>query len=159
MARPTPAVMTPPAAPTAITVAAPPPPLASHSAPTPSAVALPEPPPWLPPTAFAAINAASAALSSAFDSQASPAPATPGPVAPPPSVSPPTGTTSPRTLLDLFPPAASRESTAPDRQSRESVAVPPPIAAVEPPRVAVKPRAFASPTPARVTTYETFYGL
>ena len=37
--------------------------------------------------------------------------------------------------------------------------MPPPIAAVEPPRVAVKPRAFASPTPARVTTYETFYGL
>jgi general secretion pathway protein A len=47
----------------------------------------------------------------------------------------------------------------PSLQVRENIAVPPPIAAVEPPRVAVKPRSFPSPTPARVTTYETFYGL
>jgi len=41
---------------------------------------------------------------------------------------------------------------------REVVAAPPPIAAVEPPRVAVKPRAFPAPAQPRAT-YETFYGL
>jgi type II secretory pathway predicted ATPase ExeA len=64
-------------------------------------------------------------------------------------------------LLDLFPPAASRGATAPSLPIRESTPPPPPIAAVEPPRVAVKPRAFpaqASVRPAPVT-YETFYGL
>ena len=41
---------------------------------------------------------------------------------------------------------------------REVVPAPPPIAAVEPPRVAVKPRAFPTPAQPRAT-YETFYGL
>lgn len=148
-----PAPLIPPSARTPITVAAPPPPLAAPSAPTPSAVGLPEPPPWLPPSAFGAINAASAALSAAFES---PAPAHASPA----SASPPPGDGLPRPLLEMFPPAASREATAPSLPLRETVPAPPPIAAVEPPRVAVKTRALpaAAPTPARAT-YETFYGL
>src|SRR5207253_643464 len=68
---------------------------------------------------------------------------------------------SPRTLLDLFPPAVVRETAAPGLPMRESTPAPPPIAALEPPRVAVKPRAFpaaATPRPP-AATYETFYGL
>jgi len=55
----------------------------------------------------------------------------------------------------------SREATAPSLPIRESVPAPPPIAAVEPPRVAVKPRAFPAPASPRpvLATYETFYGL
>jgi type II secretory pathway predicted ATPase ExeA len=49
----------------------------SIAAPPPSTVSLPEPPPWLPPNAFAAINAASEALATAFE------PASEPPVAPP----------------------------------------------------------------------------
>ncbi len=119
----------------------------------PSAVGLPEPPPWLPPTAFAAINAASAALTAAFDAPS-------GAIVPPPA--PVAGAASaagsPRTLLDLFPPAVSRDSTAPDLPLREPAA-PPPIAAVEPPRVAIKRRSYPAPAPQRAVTYETFYGL
>ena len=139
-----------------ITIAAPPPPLAAQSAPTPSAVSLPEPPPWLPPNAFAAINAASAALTAAFDG-----PSTITPPPPPAQPAPAGGAGSPRTLLDLFPPAASREATAPILPVREHVPAPPPIAAVEPPRVAVRQRPFPAPAPARPApvTYETFYGL
>ena len=140
-----------------ITIAAPPPPLAAQSAPTPSAVGLPEPPPWLPQSAFTAIAAASAALSAAFESPpAEPATAAtvPAPAAPALAAAP-----GPRTLLDLFPPAGSRESTAPDLPLRES-AVPPPIAAVEPPRVTIRRRAYPAPAPEpRAATYETFYGL
>ncbi len=124
--------------------------IAAHSAPTPSAIGLPEPPPWLPPSAFAAINAASTALSQAFD--APPA----APVAPPPV--PLSAGTGPRTLLDLFPPAVSLEATAPSLPMRDAAA-PPPIAATEPPRVAVRPRVFPAPAPPRGVTYETFYGL
>jgi general secretion pathway protein A len=150
VARVPPASMTPSPVATPITVAAPPPPLAAHSAPTPSAIGLPEPPPWLPPSAFAAINAASAALSQAFEAP-SPAPTAPAPVQLP-------ATAGPRTLLDLFPPAVSLESTAPSLPMRDS-AVPPPIAAIEPPRVAVRPRVFPAAAPPRGVTYETFYGL
>ncbi len=162
-ASPRPVTRTPPVAITPapvarpITIAAPPPPLAAHSAPTPSAVGLPEPPPWLPPTAFAAITAASEALSVAVAAQPfQPQPATSQPT---PRVAASAGA-SPRTLLDLFPPAASREATAPSLPVREHAA-PPPIAAVEPPRVAVRPRAFPAPASARTgeITYETFYGF
>jgi general secretion pathway protein A len=41
---------------------------------------------------------------------------------------------------------------------RDSTA-PPPIAAIEPPRVAVRPRVFPAAAPPRGVTYETFYGL
>jgi len=105
-----------------------------------------------------AITAASAALSEAFDSP-SPAPAAPVvPASLPSPIAQPSAPRSPRTLLDLFPPAASREATAPSLPVPETVAVPPPIAAVEPPRVSVKPRTFPAPTQARAS-YETFYGL
>jgi len=147
-----PAPLTPPPAVAApITIAAPPP-LAAQAAPTPSAVALPAPPPWLPQSAFAAISAASTALSEAFESPSTESPAAPGaPAAVPAAV-------GPRTLRDLFPPAASREATAPDLPLRDR-AVPPPIAAVAPPRVTVRRRADAAPAPPRGATYETFYGL
>jgi type II secretory pathway predicted ATPase ExeA len=120
-------------------------------------VSLPQPPPWLPPNAVAAINAASAALSAAFESP------TPLPVSPPPPQSAPApagGTGSPRTLLDLFPPTV-REATAPSLPISETTTTPPPIAAIEPPRVAVKPRVFPAPAQGRPApvTYETFYGL
>ena len=113
---------------------------------------MPEPPPWLPQSAFAAVNAASAALSAAFDSPS----AAPAPVTPAPDVAPVPG--APRPLLDLFPPATSRESTAPDLPLREA-GVPPQIAAVEPPRVAIKRRTYPAPAPTRGVTCETFYGL
>jgi len=119
----------------------------------PSAGSLPEPPAWLPPSAFAAINAASAALSAAFDSP-EPSTGSPPQQAPP---APAAGAGSPRTLLDLFPPAASREATAPNLPIREST--PPPIAAIEPPRVSVKARPFPAPARPAPVTYETFYGL
>jgi type II secretory pathway predicted ATPase ExeA len=154
VARVPPAPITPPPVVRPITIAAPPPPLAAHAAPTPSAVGLPEPPPWLPPSAVAAITAASAALTAAFESPfvaAAPAGAVSAPTAP--------ASGSPRTLLDLFPPAASRESTAPDLSLRDTLTVPPPIAAVEPPRVASKRRAYPAQTPPRGVTYETFYGF
>jgi len=130
---------------------APPPPLAAHSAPPPSAAGLPEPPPWLPPSAFAAITAASAALTATFDSPF--VAAAPGAAASVPAAG------SPRTLLDLFPPTASRASTAPELPVRDTTTAPPPIAAVEPPRVASKRRAYPAPAPARGVTYETFYGF
>ena len=128
-------------------------------------MALPAPPPWLPPSAFAAVSAASAALSAAFDSP-EPAPVfTPAPAyAPPPSPvlaaepAPAASGAAPRTLLDLFPPAASREATAPSLTLREPSA-PPSIAAIEPPRVATTRRAFPSAAPPPGATYETFYGL
>ena len=155
VARIAPAPTAPPPTVSPITIAAPPP-LSAPSASSTSAI-LPEPPPWLPPTAFAAINAASAALSAAFE---------PSPNAPPTSAPSPSsaGTAGPRTLLDLFPPAASRESTAPSLPVRDSVTLPPGIAAVEPPRVAIRTRAFPTPAPAPQkpspgATYETFYGL
>lgn len=112
----------------------------------------------MPPTAFAAINAASAALSAAFE------PAAPSQIAPPPPHAQPAaagGAGSPRTLLDLFPPAVSREATAPSLPLRDTAPAPPPIAAVAPPRVAVKPRVFPASAPVRPApvTYETFYGL
>src|SRR5256885_807777 len=105
--RPMPAPIAPQPTSAPISIAAPPPPLAAQSAPTPSSVNLPEPPPWLPASAFAAINAASEALSTAFESS-------PPEPAPPPRLPAQTGAPgSPRTLLDLFPPAVSRDSTAP----------------------------------------------
>src|SRR5439155_21825018 len=110
--------------------------------------------PWLPPTAFAAINAASEALSATFES----APASPT-IAASPSAGRPAG---PRALVDLFPPAASRESTTPSLPIRETATLPPRIAAIEPPRVTLRTPAFPAPAPARVesgVTYETFYGL
>ena len=127
-------------------------------APIPSAVNLPKPPPWLPPSAFAAISAASAALSAL-----EPAPDSPT-IAPSPAAGGPGGTASPRTLLDLFPPADSRAPNAPSLPVRETATPSPPIAGVEPPRVTVRTRAFQStaPAPSRSSdgrTYETFYGL
>jgi general secretion pathway protein A len=111
----------------------------------------------VPPTAAAAINAASAALSATFES---PAPSTieaPPPLAQPAQAS---GARSPRPLLDLFPLASSREVTAPGLPVRESTPAPPAIAALEPPRVAVKPRVPPSaPVRPAPLTYETFYGL
>src|SRR5207248_1863917 len=125
-----------------------------------SAVGLPAPPPWLPPSAFAAIDAASSALTNAFESPsvaAAPAPALALPIAPAAGSPPVAG--APRTLLDLFPPAASRASTAPDLPLHDTTTAPPPIAAVAPPRVAIKRRAYPAPAPPRGATYETFYGL
>jgi type II secretory pathway predicted ATPase ExeA len=151
-ARVPPAPITPAPVARPITIATPPPPLAAHPAPPPSAIGLPEPPPWLPPSAFSAINAAAVALSQAFDSPST-APAAPA-AAPTHAPAAP----GPRTLLDLFPPAVSFESTAPSLPVREHAA-PPPIAAIEPPRVAVRPRHFPAAAPPRGVTYETFYGL
>jgi general secretion pathway protein A len=144
-----------------ISIAAPPPPLAAQSAPTPSAASLPEPPPWLPPTAFAALSAASAALSAAFELQPSGPSVAPSSVAAPPAAALAQAATagSARTLLDIFPPTVSRESTAPVLPAPDSLA-PPRIAAVEPPRVAVRPRTVPAPAQARGgVTYESFYGL
>jgi general secretion pathway protein A len=66
---------------------------------------------------------------------------------------------APRTLLDLFPPAVSREATAPSLPLRETGVPPPSIAAVEPPRITVARRAFPTAAPEPGVTYETFYGL
>ncbi len=121
---------------------------------------LPAPPPWLPPSAFAAVSAASAALSAAFDSPG-PAPAPMYAPPPPPVLAEPAASASgaaPRTLLDLFPPATSRESTAPSLTLRDASA-PPSIAAIEPPRVPTTRRTFPSAAPLPGVTYETFYGL
>jgi type II secretory pathway predicted ATPase ExeA len=128
--------------------AAPPP---AQPRPARSVIGLPEPPPWLPPSAFAAINAASAALSEAFDSPSSESAA--APVPPPPAGGPRT-----RTLLDLFPPAVSRGSTAPGPPPPGNAA-PPPLTTIEAPRVAARPRHLPPAAPPRAVTYETFYGL
>jgi len=152
IARVPPARITPQPVARPISIAAPPPPLAAHSAPTPSAVGLPEPPPWLPPSAFAAINAASAALSAAFESPSA------APTAAVAASAPAGAAGGPRTLLDLFPPAESRESTAPSLPMRDSAA-PPAIAAVEPPRIAIRRRTYPAPAQPGSATYETFYGL
>jgi len=77
-------------------------------------------------------------------------------LAPPPP--PAAGAPGPRTLLDLFPPATTRESTAPDLPLRDSAVAPPPMAAVEPPRVTVKRRVYPASAQPR-GAYETFYGL
>ena len=147
----------PPAAP----AHTPPPAPVARSAPPlplPPGISLPQPPPWLPPSAFAAVSAASAALSAAFDApESAPEPT----YATPPALAPPTPGVAggaPRTLLDLFPPAASREATAPSLSLRETSA-PPSIASMEPPRIAVARRTFPTAAPAPDATYETFYGL
>ncbi len=116
---------------------------------SPSSVGGAKPPAWLPPSAVAAISAASAALSAAFDSPQPPAPASSSAPPPPPD--------TPRPLLDLFPPVASRQATAPSLPVGEPLA-PPRIAAVGPPRVASRPRAVP-PVSAPRAAYETFYGL
>jgi type II secretory pathway predicted ATPase ExeA len=135
-------------------VARPAPPL-----PLPPGISLPQPPPWLPPSAFAAVSAASAALSAAFDSpESDPEPAY---ASPPPALAPQAPGVAggaPRTLLDLFPPAVSRDATAPSLSLRETSA-PPSIASMEPPRIAVPRRTYPTAAPAPGATYETFYGL
>jgi general secretion pathway protein A len=116
-----------------------------------SELPLPQLPPWLTPSACAAVSAASAALSAAFDP---PLPElTPSSV---PFSAPAAGASHMR--LDLFPLAESRHALAPNRQLRERLA-PPPIAAVQPPRMPVARRRLPAATPPPGATYEQFYGL